>query len=456
MDTLIRITNFMWDNIITYLLLGIGLLYTIRLGFPQFTKLGTAFSEAFGKVFKKKKPDEAGEVSSFQALATAIAAQVGTGNIGGVASAILAGGPGAVFWMWISGILGMSTIFGEAVLAQTYREEKDGAIYGGPSYYLTNGLKHKKLGKILAVMFSVFIIIALGLVGNMVQSNSISLSLEQIGINPVVTGVALAVIVGLIVIGGIQRISKFAELVVPFMAIIYFGGAIFVLVKFSSNIIPVFKAIFTSAFSAKAVLGGAVGFSVKQAIRLGLQRGLFSNEAGMGSTPHAHAVADVPHPCNQGFVAMAGVIVDTIIICTLTALIVLVTDAQNVAAVEGLKSVAVTQKGFEIAFGRAGEVFLAIALTFFAFTTIVGWYYFGESNVVYLFGKKGLTPYRILVMAAVVAGTIFSADNVWELSDFFNALMVIPNVIGIFALSGVVKKKYEEWKELEKMKKVKR
>lgn len=284
----------------------------------------------------------------------------------------------------------------------------------------------------------------------MVQSNSISLSLSQgFGIKPLITGIILAVVVGLIVIGGIKRIAKFAELIVPIMAFIYIIGGIVILVKFHDQIIPVFKGIITAAFSSKAVLGGAVGVSMKEALRLGLQRGLFSNEAGMGSTPHAHAVAEVPHPVNQGLVAMAGVVVDTLIICTLTALIILVTGAQNVSADLGLQTVAVTQKGFEIAFGHAGLYFLAVSLVFFAFTTIVGWYYFGESNIMYLFGTKALTPYRLIVILAIVLGAIVPVDTVWMFSDFFNALMVIPNWIGVVVLSGVVVKKYAEWKQLK-------
>lgn len=441
-----KFTTYLWDNMISYMLIAVGILYTIRLGLPQILRLPSIFKEAFGDFFKKGEKKE-GEVSSFQALATAVASQVGTGNIGGVASAIMIGGPGAVFWMWISGLLGMSTIFAEAVLAQVYREERNGEQYGGPAYYLSNGLKNKKIGKILAILFSIFIIIALGLVGNMVQSNSISLSLSNgFGIAPIITGIALSVIVGLIVLGGVQRISKIAETIVPVMAVIYILAGIVVVIKFHAQFIPVIKAIFTAAFSSKAVLGGMVGISVKTAMRLGLQRGLFSNEAGMGSTPHAHAVANVPHPVNQGFVAMAGVIIGTFFICTLTAFIILVTGAHIESANLGLETVEVTQLGFKIAFGHAGTIFLAIALAFFAFTTIIGWYYFGESNVVYLFGRKTLPIYRIVAILFVTLGTIVPVGTVWLFSDMFNALMVIPNLIGLVALSGIVVKKYDEWR----------
>ena len=438
-----KFTTFLWDNMIAYMLIAVGILYTLRLRLPQILRLPSIFKEAFGDLFKKGEKKE-GEVSSFQALATAVASQVGTGNIGGVASAIMMGGPGAVFWMWI---LGMSTIFAEAVLAQVYREERNGEQYGGPAYYLSNGLKNKKIGKILATLFSIFIIIALGLVGNMVQSNSISLSLSNgFGIAPIITGIALAVIVGLIVLGGVQRISKIAETIVPVMAVIYILAGIVVVIKFHAQFIPVIKAIFTAAFSSKAVLGGMVGISVKTAMRLGLQRGLFSNEAGMGSTPHAHAVANVPHPVNQGFVAMAGVIIGTFFICTLTAFIILVTGAHIESANLGLETVEVTQLGFKIAFGHAGTIFLAIALAFFAFTTIIGWYYFGESNVVYLFGRKTLPIYRIVAILFVTLGTIVPVGTVWLFSDMFNALMIIPNLIGLVALSGIVVKKYDEWR----------
>lgn len=441
-----KFTTYLWDNMISYMLIAVGILYTIRLGLPQILRLPSIFKEAFGDLFKKGEKKE-GEVSSFQALATAVASQVGTGNIGGVASAIMMGGPGAVFWMWISGLLGMSTIFAEAVLAQVYREERNGEQYGGPAYYLSNGLKNKKIGKILAILFSIFIIIALGLVGNMVQSNSISLSLSNgFGIAPIITGIALSVIVGLIVLGGVQRISKIAETIVPVMAVMYILAGIVVVIKFHAQFIPVIKAIFTAAFSSKAVLGGMVGISVKTAMRLGLQRGLFSNEAGMGSTPHAHAVANVPHPVNQGFVAMAGVIIGTFFICTLTAFIILVTGAHIESANLGLETVEVTQLGFKIAFGNAGTIFLAIALAFFAFTTIIGWYYFGESNVVYLFGRKTLPIYRIVAILFVTLGTIVPVGTVWLFSDMFNALMVIPNLIGLVALSGIVVKKYDEWR----------
>lgn len=441
MEFIVQIKDFLWDYVIIFLLVFAGLFFSIKLKFPQITKLGLSVKNTLGSVFKKDDaPKKEGEVSSFQALATAVAAQLGTGSVGGVASAIMAGGPGAVFWMWISGLLGMSTIFAEAILAQVFRQNKDGEIYGGPAYYISQGIKNKRFAKILSIFFAVFLILALGFAGNMVQSNSIALSMQEgFGINPAYTGIALAILVSMIVMGGVQRISKIAEMVVPIMAFVFILSGLVILVMFRQNIIPVFKTIFQSAFSTSAVFGGAVGISVQTAIKMGLARGLFANEAGMGSTPHAHAVANVDKPADQGLSAIFGVLTG-IIICTVTALIILLTDAHIYSYANGLDSVAVTQKGFEIAFGKPGVIFLAISLFFFAFSTIVGWYYFGESNIVYLFGHKAVLVYRLLVIIAVIVGTVVSVDFVWVLSDTFNALMVIPNVIGLILLSNIVSK----------------
>ena len=447
-DTIKTISNFLWDNMVVYLLLIVGLFYTVKLGCPQFTKLGKGFKEAFKNIFLKDRREK-DHVSSFQALTVSLAAQIGTGNISGIASAIMVGGPGAIFWMWISGILGMGTIFGEAVLAQTYREKKDDEVYGGPAYYLSKGMKNKKFGKILASIFAVLIVISLGIVGNMVQSNSISTSMsEGFGIKPILTGIVLAALVAIIIAGGIKRISKVAELIVPVMILIYIGVGVVILAKFSNEIIPALKSIFTSAFSAKAALGGAIGISVKEAVRLGIQKGLFSNEAGMGATPQANAIAEVDHPVKQGLVAMVSVVIDTIIISTITALIILVTNAHT-ALDATMNPITVTQKGFELALGETGTAFLGILLLFFAYTTMIGWYYYGESNIVYLFGKKAVIPYKILVVLAVIFGTVTHFNSIWTMSDLLNALMVIPNWIGIMLMSNIVVNKYKEWKSLE-------
>lgn len=433
-DLVLQVNDFLWGKFLIFVLMGIGLIYTFYLGMPQFTKIGQAFKLTFSGVFSKREEQGEGEMSPFQALATAIAAQVGTGNLAGVASAIAAGGPGAIFWMWVSALFGMGTIFGEAVLAQKYNERVDGEMTGGPAYYLAKGVN----SKFLATTFAVLIILALGFVGNMVQSNSIADAVNSaFGINKLVIGIFIAVCAGLILIGGIKRIASFAELVVPFMALLYIIGSTVILAKNGSAILPAFKSIFVGAFSTKAVAGGLIGVTIKESVRYGIARGLFSNEAGMGSTPHAHAVAKVDHPAQQGMVAMVGVIIDTFIVCTFTALINIVTGSYLDPS---LKAAAMTQKAFELGLGRFGVVFIAISLFFFAFTTIIGWTFFGDANIKYLFGKKGSTPYKIAVLIFIVIGATLQVDLVWELADTFNGLMVIPNVIGLFILAPQAKK----------------
>lgn len=442
-DTINKINDFLSSNILMYGLLFAGLFLSVLLGFPQLTKMGKAFKLVFGGLFKKKEgPKEEGSMSSFQALATAVAAQVGTGNVAGVATAITAGGPGAIFWMWLSAFFGMSTIFVEAVLAQKYRSKIDGEFVGGPAYYISKGLaKTGVFAKVLAGFFSIAIVLALGFMGNAVQSNSIASGIKGIkglgGINPAIIGVIIAILAALIFIGGIDRIAKFAELVVPVMAVVYIAGSIVILVLFSDKIVPTFKWIFDSAFNGTAVAGGIAGAAVKAAVQKGVARGLFSNEAGMGSTPHAHAVANVKHPAEQGLTAIIGVFIDTVLVCSATALAILLTGAYNLKGADGkfLAGAQLTQGAFKIAFGEAGAIFLAVCLSFFAFTTIIGWYYFGESNIKYLFGKKGLLPYRIIVIICIIAGSLGEVAIVWSLADIFNSLMVLPNLIAIIWLS---------------------
>lgn len=452
MDTLLKVidtsSDFVWNVVLIWVLIFTGLYFTIRLGVPQFTRLTVSFKHAFGGIFKKKgKKSGKQGISSFQALATAVAAQIGTGNIGGVATALVSGGPGAIFWMWISGILGMSTIFAEAVLAQKFKQkDTDGTTYGGPSYYLSQGLPNKALGRTLAVLFSILIIIALGFCGNMVQSNSIGLAMKTFNVPPLVTGIVIAILAALIFIGGIKRISRFAEMVVPFMAVLYLIASVIILCLNASQIGPILAMIFKSAFTTKAVVGGVAGSAMKAAMRYGIARGLFSNEAGMGSTPHAHAVAAVDHPVQQGYAAMAGVVVDTLLVCTATALTILLTGAPT--QYPDLTSVELTAKSFHLAFGNFGEIFLSVALLFFSFTTVIGWYYFGESNIKYLFKGQAaaLWAYRLIVVACIIVGATLKVELVWSLSDFFNGLMVLPNAIGILWLSPLViqaKKEYE-------------
>lgn len=429
MESFVKLVNsFLWDKLLIYALLLTGIYYTFRLGFPQIRKVGAGFKQTFGGLFKKDTNESKGGMTSFQALATAVAAQVGTGNLAGVATAIASGGPGAIFWMWVSAILGMATNFGEAVLAQKYADRSGDEVTGGPAYYLSRGVK----SKFLAVFFAVTIIIALGFVGNMVQSNSISTAVNAaFNIPKPIVGVTIAIFAALILVGGMKRIGSFAELVVPFMAILYIAGSVIIIFKNPTTIIPAFKSIFQGAFTTKAAVGGALGVTMKQAARYGIARGLFSNEAGMGSTPHAHAVANVAHPAQQGMVAMVGVIIDTLVICTVTALINLVTGANTL----GFTGIEMTQKAFELGLGKFGIVFIAISLFFFAFTTIIGWYFFGEANIKYLFGKKGINIYRVLVLGFIILGSFMKVEIVWDMADMFNGLMVIPNLIGLIILA---------------------
>ena len=437
----------LWDYLLIYALLGIGLFFTIYLGAPQVTKLGAGFKSVFGGLFAKKDPADKDHksLSQFQALAVAVSAQIGTGNVAGVATAITAGGPGAVFWMWFSAVLGMSTIFAEALLAQKYRVVSHGKYIGGPAFYITHGLTPKigrGAARFLSGFFSIALIIALGFIGNATQSNSIASAVTvAFDVPALAVGIGLAALAGLIIVGGVNRIANVAQFVVPFMAVIYIICAVVILFQFSDHISPMINHIFVAAFNPEAVLGGAAGIGMREAVRFGVARGLFSNEAGMGSTPHAHATADVNHPVQQGMAAFVGVFIDTILVCTATALIILLTDANKL----GLQGAAVTQQAFVIAFGGFGSQLLAICLTFFAFTTIIGWYYFGESNIRFLFRGRHLGIYRMLVLAAIVLGTLGTVDWVWSLSDMFIGFMVIPNLIALFLLRKEIRAVYTDY-----------
>ena len=413
-------------------LVGCGIIFTFYLRGIQIRKFGKAFKQVFGGFTLKGEKAGAEGMSSFQSLATAIAAQVGTGNLAGAATAIVSGGPGAIFWMWLSAFFGMATIFSEAVLAQLFKKEKDGEVTGGPAYYLKYGLKSDFLAK----FFAVTIILALGFIGNMVQANSIGSAFSSaFNINPLIVGILLAIVSGFVFIGGISRIASLTEKLVPIMAGFYVIGGVIILVLMGSNTLDAIRMIFVGAFNPSAVLGGAAGVMVKDAIRYGVARGLFSNEAGMGSTPHAHAVAKVDNPVHQGLAAIVGVFIDTFIVLNITALVIIATGAN----LSGETGIAVTQKAFEIGFGHFGLIFVAVSLLFFAFSTIVGWYFFAEANIKFLFGSKGLTPFRIIVLIFIVIGTTQKVELVWELADMFNGIMVIPNVIGLIGLAKMVK-----------------
>lgn len=456
-----KINSFLWDFALLFLLCGTGIYFTIRLKFVQIAKFKDGWDRTFGNLSLRGKAADKEGMSSFQSLATAIAAQVGTGNLAGAATALIAGGPGAIFWMWVSAFFGMATIFVEASLGQQYKTvTESGNAIGGPAYYIKAAFKGP-FGKFLAGLFAIFIILALGFMGNMVQSNSISGAFANAfpQIKPLWIGIACALVAAFIFIGGLKRIASFAEKTVPIMALFYIIGSVIILIMNIKNLPSSIVLIFTSAFNPQAVIGGGLGIGVQQAMRYGVARGLFSNEAGMGSTPHAHALAKVKHPCEQGVVAMIGVFFDTFIVVTLTALVILSSDIlqtkiyplDTVSAIpETLKGVGLPQAAFSNGFGFFGVVFVAVCLLFFAFTTIIGWYFFGEQNVKYLFGEKAVKVYAVLVVGFILLGSVLKVDLVWDLADCFNGLMVIPNLLGILALSGIVGTLFKEYNNLNK------
>lgn len=440
------INAYLSDYILVVLLLGCGIYFTVKTRFVQIRCFGEGMRAVFGKLSLHGGSHENG-ISSFQALATAIAAQVGTGNIIGACGAILTGGPGAIFWMWIIALFGMATIYAEAVLAQETRVvQEDGSILGGPVYYIKKAFPNI-FGKFLAGFFAVAIILALGFMGCMVQSNSIGATCSNaFGIPAWEIGIVVAVIAGFIFIGGISRIASVTEKLVPVMALLYLAGGIIVLIARICYIPETFGMIFRYAFLPNAIIGGGIGYALKTAISQGVKRGLFSNEAGMGSTPHAHAMANVKTPHEQGVVAMVGVFIDTFVVLTMTALIVISTlyaggGVLAGGAAEGVDKANMAQLAFGSVFGaRGGNIFVAICLLFFAFSTIISWNFFGKLNVEYLFGKKAVPVYSVLAVVFIVLGACLSNDLVWEMADLFNQLMVIPNALALFALSGLVVK----------------
>lgn len=423
--------------LLAIILLGTGLFYTFRLSFVQryfFRAFRLLFRGSAGKASRKEG------MSPFQALATSIASQVGTGNIVGVATALMAGGPGAIFWLWISTLVGMPTNFAEAILGQLYKSEKDGHVVGGPAYYIHNGVGSKWM----AGIFSVFFILALGITGIMVQANSIVDATSRVmpmEVNKMYIGLVLAVLVGLVLAGGITRIASFAEKIVPFMASLFIIGSLIFIGVHAGKLGGVFGDIFHYAFSPWAPAGGVLGATVMSTIRYGVSRGLFSNEAGLGSTPHAHAIAKVKHPYEQGLVALIGMAVD-LLICTLTALVILASGVIEVHP--EAQGAAIFQLPFSSTFGVTGDIFIAISLFFFAFSTIVGWYFFAAQNVRYLFGERLVWPYRFVVVAVILIASVAQVNLVWELADTFNFFLIIPNVIALLILSRQVCKEKNE------------
>ena len=447
--------SYITDYCLLFLLIAMGLLFTIRTKFVQVRCFGEGMKKVFGNISLKGGKQKGG-LSSFQALATAIAAQVGTGNIVGACGAIIVGGPGAIFWMWIIAFLGMATIYAEAVLAQkTKKVNEDGTVEGGPVYYIRTAFKGK-FGKFLAGFFAVAITLALGFMGAMVQSNSIaSTTGNALGMNADfywIIGLVVAALAAVVFIGGVQRLASVTEKLVPVMAVLYLLGGLVVIFARIQYIPEAFGMIFKYAFNAKALVGGTFGAAIAKALTQGAKRGLFSNEAGMGSTPHAHAQANVKTPHEQGVTAMIGVFIDTFVVLTMTALVVISTmyagggalgnaaNYVNGSLLDGIASSGtLAQEAFGVVFGPVfGKIFVAVCLFFFAFSTILSWNFFGKINFQYLFGKKATLVYTVLGVVFVFLGSMFQNDLVWNLTDFFNNLMVLPNAVALIALSGMV------------------
>ena len=448
-NIVLTIQDYMSNIVLIIALLGACIWFSFRLKFIQVRGFKRGIKQVFGGLFGKK--GEAGNdgMSSFQALATAIAAQVGTGNIAGAATAIAIGGPGAIFWMWVAAFLGMSTIYAEALMAQKYKQiGDDGVVTGGPVYYIRAAFKGA-FGKVLAGIFAVLLIFALGFMGNAVQSNSIAASFHTaFGIPQWIMGLIVAVLSIAVFSGGMKRIAKVTETIVPLMAGLYIVGSLVVIICNWRNIPLAFYEIFVGAFAPSAIAGGAIGATIKLALTKGVARGLFSNEAGMGSTPHAHAVAKVDHPVEQGHAAMIGVFIDTFVVLTMTALVILTTRAlpESYSVVEGgYTGAELSQFAYSLVYGKFGEIFIAICMFFFAFSTIVGWYFFGQANIKYLFGSKAVPVYSALVCICVFLGSLAQVDLVWNMADCFNSLMVVPNIIGLLALSGMIKKVHDDY-----------
>ena len=451
------------------LLVGVGLFFTIKTKFVQVRYFKQGAKQVFGNIKLVGDKQKSG-MSSFQAFATAVAGQVGTGNIIGATGAILTGGPGAIFWMWIIAFLGMATIYSEAVLAQKTRVvNEDGSVSGGPVYYIKKAFNNG-FGKFLCVFFAIATVIALGFVGAMVQANSISESVsnaiagEKVWWISLIVGVIIAIVAGFVFIGGAKRLASVTEKLVPIMALVYILGGLVIICLRITSVPKAFGMIFEYAFNPRAIIGGGFWGALVMAIQQGAKRGLFSNEAGMGSTPHAHAQANVKSAHEQGCSAMFGVFIDTFIVLTMTALIVITTlyangSSESIAWMGVTKTNAVAT-GFAIAFGGGnavtiiGNVFVAICLAFFAFSTILSWNLFGKINFQYLFKNKGTLVYTIVALVFIILGSVFQNDLVWELTDFFNYLMVIPNVIGLIALYKLVVGEVKENDELRKGKKL--
>ena len=460
------INEFVWVRIGLFLLVGAGILMTCCTKFFQVTHIGHWWTETIGSIFRRdsaatKKTDKKA-ITQFQSLCTALAATIGTGNIAGVSAAIVIGGPGAVFWMWVAAFFGMMTNYSENVLGIFFRRRnRDGEWSGGSMYYLKDGLgnyKHcKQIGSVLAALFSIFAILASFGIGNMGQVNKITLNLESaffknvdlgmvagIPVINIIIGVALMILGGLIIIGGLQRIATVAERVVPFMAVFYCIGALAVFFMNISSVGAVFASIFKFAFGIKAVAGGAAGVAISQVITQGCKRGVFSNEAGLGSSVMVHSSSDVKEPVKQGMWGIFEVFFDTFVVCTMTAIVVLSSGYINLETGLPIDSTVndatLMSRAFGDNFGPAGEMFVAVAMLLFAFTTVLSWSQYGAKGVEYLFGMKGVKIYKVIFVLMIISGAVMTSSLAWDISDTFNGLMMIPNLIGVVALMPLVAK----------------
>ncbi len=434
------ISDFVWGPYMLTFLVGTGVYLSLRLFFLQFTMLPFALKQAFTPHKKHGRKadgsDHEGDVSQFGALMTALSATIGTGNIAGVATAVVLGGPGAVFWMWITAIFGMATKYAEAILAVKYRVVNErGEMSGGPMYYLERGCNMKWL----AIAFAFFGTVASFGIGSSVQSNSVALAVQSsLGIDTWITGIVLTVFTAVVILGGIKSIARAASVIVPVMAILYVLGGLAIIAMNMEKLWPAVSLILSDAFTGQAVAGGAIG----AVIRYGVARGVFSNEAGMGSAPIAAAAAKTDHPGRQALISMTGTFLDTIIVCSITGIVLVMGDMY----IGGERGAALTVQTFNTLLPGFGGFIVTFGLIFFAYSTILGWSYYGEKCATYLFGEKSVLIYRLIYVAAVMAGTVVSLDLVWNLSDTFNGLMSIPNLIGLVLLAGVVVKETKDFK----------
>ncbi len=427
-------------------LLGIGIFYTFKLKFFQIRNFKYWWNETFMSIFRKNNGERGkGKISPFQAMATALAGAIGTGNIVGVAGAISLGGAGSIFWMWVAAVFGMATIFAENVLGVKYREKRNGKYVGGPMYYIEKGLHCKWAAVVFAVICTVA---ALGM-GNMTQANSVAGALnEGFGISPQISGIVIAAAVGVVIIGGIERIAALTEKLVPTMAVLYILAAVTVIVINFRQIPTAFCKIFTEAFDLRCVAGGFMGYGMSRAIKYGISRGVFSNEAGLGSSPIVHAAADTDDPYRQGMWGMFQVFTDTIVLCTLMALCIITTDLDGYQ----LDGIALSTAAFEGALGIIGKIFISLSIILFAFATLVSWCYYGEKSLEYLTGGKYIGAYRFIYTLTAYIGSIMSISLVWDISDTLNGLMAIPNLAALILLSKEVNYRFDK-NSVSKMKK---